>query len=229
VPLVAELDCLQQLHNTASGGGISTGTAPSSRHPGPDLPPALLSSLGVALDRRAVGGGFSQRPVARRLLASVCQTALAADSALWPAETHGSAGLGLAIATPQADSEVAVLHRFIPAWRGFARVAEGRCRGGAEREHGAPVQLLMFGDVERARRDQPACGYQRLLVRAGALGNAALLAARAEGLRGQLMSPASGRVSLLLRSGGHGDWPTHLFSVLLGWPNREARSDRPKG
>jgi len=74
----------------------------------------------------------------------------------------------------------------------------------------------VHGDLDKARDSNPPQGYQRLLVRAGALGYAALLAALSAGLCGCPYGGASASLSPLLRA-GHGR-AHHLFTVSVGWP-----------
>jgi hypothetical protein len=79
-----------------------------------------------------------------------------------------------------------------------------------ERYAAAPCLLLICGTVGRAG----ACGYGRLLVRAGALGYAIWLSARTYGLASSVYASTSLEVTRELRGLEH--TPRHLFTLALG-------------
>ena len=87
-----------------------------------------------------------------------------------------------------------------------------RLSTGGRPRRGRPAGGL--GDLDKTRDANPLWGYQRLLVRAGALGYAVLLAALSAGLCGCPYGGASAGLSPLLRRSWPGSSPVHGLSRL---------------
>lgn len=87
-----------------------------------------------------------------------------------------------------------------------------RLSTGGRPRRGRPAGGL--GDLDKTRDANPLWGYQRLLVRAGALGYAVLLAALSAGLCGCSYGGASAGLSPLLRRSWPGSSPVHGLSRL---------------
>jgi hypothetical protein len=108
--------------------------------------------------------------------------------------------------------------RYLPAEGRFLPVAGAEPHGDLRSRYApAPALLLVYGSLDKARKSSPQNGYQRLLVRAGALGYAAMLAALSTGLCGCLFGRASSSISRSLRTGD--DRLNHLFTFAIGWPS----------
>jgi hypothetical protein len=222
MPLVAEHTALRALC------GPTQPAEPSPRHEAQVTAPAqsVLPPLGGPLSGRRSARDFADRPVPAELLAVACHAALEVERACWPVSEHGDAGLGIAAAITDVTGLAGGLYRYLPDRRQFSVIAGVEVLDDLRSAYAAaPSLLLVHGDLDMARDASPSGGYQRLLVRAGALGYAALLAALSAGLCGCPYGGASASLSSLLRT-GHGR-PHHLFTVSLGWPTADDHSPEP--
>jgi hypothetical protein len=215
MPLIAEHDALRRLCEPA-GPGQARELLPVAQRSAAPPPPLGLAALAGAIPGRRSVREFADRPVSADLLAGACQAGTDLERARWPAVVHGDPGLGIAAAVWSVTGLARGIYRYLPEGRQFAPTADGKIVGELRSSYAAaPALLLVFGELDRARGTCPQEGYQRLLVRAGALGYAALLAALSAGLCGCPFGGASIGVSQLLRDGPNR--PHHLFTVAVGW------------
>jgi hypothetical protein len=220
MPLVTEQTIFDDLYPVNGG-------RPSPVRPHTDVPlatsarlperPVLRSPLPDVLARRRSPKRFGG-PVPLELLAFVCDAGIAAERAQFPRSVHGDFGHGVAVAAYDVAGLPAGLYRFVPGGeftptRPFDRMDLLRTVYAP-----APVLLFAHGDLHRARTVSPGRGYQRLLVRAGALGHGCLLAAFSAGLCARPFGRSSGEISVRLREDGDEGHPHHLFTVALGLP-----------
>src|SRR5215472_7937578 len=198
MPLVPEHTALRRLHSLALTGHLAVPAQPGGLAP---PPPAVLPTMARTLAGRRSVREFANEPVPAPLLAFACHT-----------------GIGIAAAVSDVTGLNPGIYRYRPDQREFAVAAGGPVLVAELRSTYAlaPALLLVYGNLDTARVSRPAQGYQRLLVRTGALGYASLLAALSTGLRGCLYGAATMGVSTALRTGGarlH-----HLFTLAVGWP-----------
>src|SRR5215472_2999423 len=185
MPLVPEHTALRRLHSLALTGHLAVPAQPDGLAP---PPPAVLPTMARTLAGRRSVREFANEPVPAPLLAFACQTGIEMERAHWPAAEHGDTGIGIAAAVSDVTGLNPGIYQYQPDQREFA-VAGGGPGLVAELRSTyalAPALLLVYGDLDTARDSRPAQGYQRLLVRTGALGYASLLAALSTGLRGCL-------------------------------------------
>jgi hypothetical protein len=211
--LMAEHAALRQLCISADRIG-----APVTRDDVTPRPrPRELPSLARALPERRSVRQFASGPVPSRLLEFACQTGLQVERAGWPAVVHGECGIGIGVAAWDVTGLPRGIYRYLPAERRFVPVTGPEILGGLRSAYApAPALLLVYGSLDKAREHNTANGYQRLLVRAGALGYAAQLAALSTGLWGCPFGSASSSVTRSLHTGQQR--LHHLFTVAVGWP-----------
>lgn len=185
------------------------------------LPPEIrlgLASAHEALAARRSGRQFTAQKVPAGALRSACDLAVAVDGRYWPGEACGDPGLGIVLAAAAVDGLEPGFYRHSPGL-GFTRCAgpAGHLRLLQAAYAKAPVLLLLHGDLDQARSAQPARGYQRLLVRAGAIGYTALLSLLGAGLAGCPFGAADDTATRVLREAVAVGRPCHLFTVAAGW------------
>jgi hypothetical protein len=215
MPLISQNGPLHSLCTEPAGV-----TAGPLRQP-PELPPeirlALASAHDALADRRS-RRQFTAQKVPAGALRSACDLAVAADGRYWPGEACGDPGLGIVLAAAAVDGLEPGFYRYSPelgfTWRG---AAAGHLRLLHAAYAKAPVLLLLHGELDQARSAQPAHGYQRLLVRAGAIGYTALLSLLGAGLAGCPFGAADDTAARVLREAVPVGRPCHLFTVAAGW------------
>ena len=126
-----------------------------------------------------------------------CGRMVEMERAHWPAAEHGDTGIGIAAAVSGVTGLNPGIYLYQPDQRDFAAAAGGPVLVAELRSTYAlaPALLLVYGNLDTARDSRPAQGYQRLLVRTGALGYASLLAALSTGLRGCLYGASTSIVT----------------------------------
>lgn len=225
MPLIAEHAALRELCAPPRQATPKLSAGPAAAQCG--SPPLICPAPGrVLADRRSVRR-FANRPIPVELLASACRTATLVTQAYWPDAVHGNPGLQIAIAAAQIQGLATGVHAFSLPAGGFEYLGGGSLINELQGEYvPAPALFLLFGDLGRARDASPDGGYQKLLIRAAALGQAALLNAMAAGLRGCAFGRAMSQVSVVL-SAGQTRRVHHLFTVAVGWPP-DAESPRQR-
>ena len=213
--LVTEHAALRRLRQEAGTAGRPVAYVDAMPGgPRPQVVPALAPALA---ERRSVRE-FASRPVPVNLLEFACRAGIEVERASWPTARHGECGTGIAVAVWDVTGLPQGIFRYLPAEGRFLPVAEVECHGDLRARYAAaPALLLVYGSLDKAREPSPQNGYQRLLVRAGTLGYAAMLAALSMGLGGCLFGRASSSVSRSLRTGD--DRLIHLLTVAIGWPS----------
>ncbi|HEY7143133.1 MAG TPA: hypothetical protein VH637_02730 [Streptosporangiaceae bacterium] len=208
---MTEQAALRRLWQAAGSSVAHADVRPAG--PRPQAPPALARTLA---GRRSVRE-FASRPVPVDLLEFACQAGIEAERATWPTPQHGDCGIGIAVAGWDVTGLPRGIFRYLPADRRFVPVAGDGLRSDLRSSYASsPALLLIHGSLDKARARSPQHGYQRLLVRAGTLGYAAMLAALSTGLSGCLFGRASSSISRSLRTGD--DRLAHLFTAAIGWP-----------
>jgi hypothetical protein len=215
MPLLPEHAALRELCTPPRQAPTPTGSPAAFRS---ESAPLICPNLGrVLTDRRSVRQ-FANRPVPAALLAGACQTATLVSQAYWPTQVGGDVGLEIAIAAAQVQGLASGIHAFSPSAAGFEYLGGSALIEELRHEYApAPALFLVCGDLGRARGMSPASSYQNLLIRAAALGQAALLNAMAAGLRGCPFGRVMGQVSGVL-SASREKRVHHLFTVAVGWP-----------
>jgi hypothetical protein len=210
--LMTEHAALRELWETAAAADSPVPPADARPEPRPQVLPVLARTLA---GRRSVRE-FASRPVPVHLLESACRAGIEMERASWPAALHGECGTGIAVAVSDVTGLPGGMYRYLSAEGRFLPVAGDEMHGDLRSWYApAPALLLVYGSLDKARRSSPQNSYQRLLVRAGTLGYAALLAALSAGLCGCPFGRASGSISQSLRTGD--DRLAHLFTVAIGW------------
>src|SRR5215813_7185252 len=213
--LMTEQAALRRLCEAAGAAGSPA--AHPDAGPGGPCPQVLPVLTRTLAERRSVRE-FASRPVPVRLLEFACRAGIEVERASWPAALHVECGTGIAVAVQDVTGLPRGIFRYLPAEGRFLPVAGAELLGDLRSWYApAPALLLVHGSLDKARRPSPQNGYQRLLVRAGTLGYAAMLAALSTGLCGCLFGRASSSISRSLRTGD--DRLIHLFTVAIGWPS----------
>lgn len=215
MPLIAADGALRELCATAGRAAPR-----SARHPGPPpppYPPVISSSLATVLANRRSVRQFADRPVPAALLAVACRAGILVERACWPPGLHGDAGIGVAIAAARVQSLAPGVYTFSAGGDGFRYLGGRSLLGELQRAYAnAPSLVLVYGTLGRAGGAAPAPSYQSMLVRAAALGHAALLNAMTAGLRGCPFGRTAGQISQLVNT-ARTERVQQLFAVALGW------------
>jgi hypothetical protein len=215
MPLIAEDAPLTELCGRMPLTVPATG---GRAQPRPSAPQSVVSSSleRVLADRRSVRR-FADRPVPAAVLAAACHTGIVTEQEYWPAETHGDAGLGIAVAAADVHGLATGIHAFSAGTDGFGWLGGRALVGELQRIYvDSPALVLVYADLDRAR-DTSHVSYQNLLVRAAAAGQATLLNAMGSGLSGCPFGRAASQVSALL-SASHLGRVNQLFAIAIGWP-----------
>lgn len=171
------------------------------------------------LIRRQSVREFAARPLTRRQLVAIVDSAHQAAHALWPPGTHGIVKFTILAGIYRVSALKTGLYLVDPAAEGDA-VTFLQAGSWLEslREEYADAACLLFvcADFGPACRDTGR-EYGSLVSRAGTLGYAAWLSAIGLGIAGSVYGPSHHLVtkaacSLDIRS-------RHLFTVALGWPS----------
>lgn len=187
----------------------------------PPVRPSEVPPPAVLAGRRSVRA-FADRALVDTDLARVLTAADQAQRVQWPPDRHGDPGLLLLVAAYRVDGLRSGLHAWRPAGGPGAGPSDGALehltgpgwlRQLPDRYAPAPALVLVGGPVRRAGAE----GYHALLVRAGALGYAVWLAARARGLECSVFGSASPEVSTALPADPAAG-TAHLFTVAVGHP-----------
>jgi hypothetical protein len=188
--------------------------------------PARQLPLDEALRRRRSVRTFAAEPVSVAELESITRQGLAAERACWPPGAHPAVGLTFAAAAFGVRELEPGLYLAGPDRGNFAvlpqeegSLAEFQAECGP-----APVTLFVCGSLAQACAGYGQSGYPQLLVRAGAAGYGAWLAAVAAGLAGCAYGRTSHRVTAAVNR--HGGCLRHLFTVAIGRPLEDDADDQ---
>lgn len=227
MPLIAESSLLRSM-TTHPGRPAVPGeaAAPAASGPAPaaaDGTPApylsQLMPLEEILRRRRSVRRFAEEPVQVHELESVIRHGLAAERSCWPPGAHPAVGLRIAIAAFAVRGLEAGLYLAEPDTGTCTAppLEDGSLAGLPARYCEAPVMIFVCGSLAQACAAYGQRGYPRLLVRAGAAGYGAWLAAVAAGLAGCAYGATSHRVTAAVSRHSGGSL-RHLFTVAIGRP-----------
>jgi hypothetical protein len=176
-----------------------------------------VAPLRAAMAGRRLARRFDLGTVSAAQLGLVVQAGLSADQRQWPLGPHHDLGLAVVLAALRVTDLPRGLHLAAPgADRSFVRLGNDHWVGElADAYADAPVLLLVCGDLDRACLAVGPRGYGQLLVRAGAVGHAAWLAATELGLAGSVFGVRHPKVTASVGRASSGSL-SHLFTVALG-------------
>jgi hypothetical protein len=139
--------------------------------------------------------------------------------AYWPDDAPGEPTLGIAVAAASVEGLAPGFYRH--SYRtGFARLAVTSRHFPSLHEAyaEAPVLLLLCGDLGKAASRAASHGYERLLLRAGAVGYIALLGLLPHGISGCPFGASNDTAAHVSRAAIDSAGSCHLFTIALGWP-----------
>jgi nitroreductase len=188
---------------------------------GPPVPrgPEQVLPLEEALCRRRSVRAFGAEEVSRSDVDFVIGSGLAAERTQQAPGTHPDMGVTIATAAFNVGGLEPGL--YLPAAAAGAVCGRGpgaQWLAGLQAQYAdAPALLLVCGNLARACAAAGRRGYPQLLVRAGAAGYGAWLAAVSIGLAGCAFGGSNHRVTAAMSR--HGSEPLrHLFTVAIGYP-----------
>jgi hypothetical protein len=216
VPLVSPHSPLYRLCSAprTAAAGPKTGPVALSREVLDGLAPLRGELAGRRSARR-----FANRPVPVDLLSSACDLALSVDLAYWPDDAPGEPALGIAVAAASVEGLAPAFHRH--GYRaGFSQLpVASHCVPALHEAYvEAPVLLLICGDLDKAKSRAASHSYERLLLRAGAVGYIALLSLRPHGISGCPFGASNDTAADVSRAAVGSAGSCHLFTIALGWP-----------
>jgi len=209
-------------------------SVPPSAAAGPPPAPhdvAHFMSLEEALHRRRSVRTFTAEPVSAAELDLIVRSGLAAERTGWPPGRHPAMGVTIAVAAYAVSGIEPGLYLPEPTSGAFSARPrdEGLLAGLSAQYTIAPVLLLVCGNLTQACAAFGQRGYPQLLVRAGAAGYGAWLAAVAAGLSGCAYGRTNHRVTVAVRQHGvpqrGGGSLRHLFTVAVGRTPTEDTND----
>jgi hypothetical protein len=170
-----------------------------------------------AIRRRRPVHRFDSTPPTAAQVQFAVQAGLSTERSQWPRPIHDDLGLIVGVAAFRVLGLPAGLYRWESsgARQFLAEERDAWADGLRDHHPHCPVLLLICGDMLRACRGSSPHGFGDLLVRAGAVGHMAWLAAISVGLAGSVHGVAHRRaIAPLSRSGG--GFLGHICTVALG-------------
>ena len=231
MPVIAESSLVRGILTPARAARASMPPSPPADPPPAPHDVAPFMSLEAVLHRRRSVRTLSAEPVSAAELDLIVRSGLAAERTGWPPGRHPAMGVTIAVAACAVSGMEPGLYLPEPTSGAFAALSqdEGLLAGLAAQYTVAPVLLFVCGNLTRACAAFGQRGYPQLLVRAGAAGYGAWLAAVAAGLSGCAYGRTNHRVSVAVRRHGvpqHGGGSLrHLFTVAVGRTLSEDSND----
>jgi hypothetical protein len=236
MPVIAASSLLRDILTPAPAPApapAAVADASPSASPSAEAPPEAvhLMSLEEALRRRRSVRTFTAEPVSGPELDLIIGSGLAAERTGWPSGSHPAMGVTIAVAAYAVGGLEPGLYLPEPGTGRLSALPldEGSLTGWPAQYAVAPVLLFVCGSLTQACAAFGQRGYPRLLVRAGAAGYGAWLAAVGAGLSGCAYGGSNHRVAAAVRRPsaarrGCGSL-RHLFTVAVGRTAREVTND----